>query len=981
MSTTAIRRQIWVILSLLLPTPGIAQTDSGTDGLWRDVDPTVPTQRQLRGGGAIFHLMPKEYRLLRLDSARMTEKLGLAQARGAPQTISIEVPLPDGRNVVLDVYKSSVMAPALAAKYPDIRTYTARGRTERAIHGRLDFTRHGFHGLLDTPEGQVFVDPRGTRSDRYYVSYYRRDYAPDEKSRQPLNCEVHDSHVGREFRASASSPVLAQASGDELRTYELAVAATAEYTDFHDFGSPVPDALAAIVTTINRVNQVMIRDLSIQLELVADNDQIIYTDPGSDPYDNEDPVAMLSQNQDNLDTVIGSANYDVGHVFGTGDSGIAALESVCDNALKANGVTGASFPIGDPFDIDFVAHEIGHQLGGNHTFNATTSSCGGGNRNGPTAVEPGSGSTILAYAGICGSNNLQFFSDPMYSTISIEEIVDYTVNGGGDSCAAVNVTGNTPPTVTVTPSYTIPADTPFELTGSAGDPDSGDMLTYSWEQIDAGSASDADVVLSDNAIFRAFPPVAAPTRVFPRPQDVLYGTTTLGEILPDISRDVNFRLTARDQNGGVDSDEMLVEVENTGQAFSVTSFNTAVNIPKNSTVNITWNVADTDIAPIGCAGVDISMSTDGGITFPVDLMTSIPNDGSANVLTPDMNAIDVRIKAKCTDNVFFDINDADLTLGAANAPALYEDVPGSPIGFDSGTTNFCSTPLTRTINVPENRIIDDLDVGISLDHAWRGDVSVLVRSPTNTEAVIIVEDSTGYESYLNYDVRVDDEVPFPLNDGSDDDTGSPIYNRRAAPDNPLSVFEGEDANGIWEIEICDNYSEDGGAYRRSGIFVLETDNDDDGAPDSVDTDDDDDGMSDTFENNNGLDPFDAGDADDDPDGDGQDNLAEFGDDSDPNHPDTDGDGIGDGFDLDVLGPSNLCDAAESVLAGQDVLDTQILQCAAPVSITVQASVNIETGGRLELISPEISLQPGFSVPAGGELGISSGDPVPGAVPP
>jgi len=301
---------------------------------------------------------------------------------------------------------------------------------------------------------------------------------------------------------------------------------------------------------------------------------------------------MLSQNQSNLDAVIGSANYDIGHVFSTGGGGVAFLAVVCINGFKARGVTGLPSPTGDIFYIDFVAHEMGHQYGGNHSFNGSSGNCSGGNRNAATAYEPGSGSTIQAYAGICSPQNLQNNSDDYFHNISYVEMTNFTQIGGGSSCPVITPTGNLPPIVNAgTGGLTFPIETPLKLDGSATDPD-GDPITFNWEEFDLGPAGHPDFPSGNAPIFRSFPAVSETYRLLPKLSNLLNNTHTIGELLPTYTRTLRFRLTVRDNRaggGGVDWDQVTHSVTDAAGPFLVTSPNTAVTWQGLSFQTITWD--------------------------------------------------------------------------------------------------------------------------------------------------------------------------------------------------------------------------------------------------------------------------------------------------------------------------------------------------------------------------------------------------------
>jgi hypothetical protein len=559
------------------------------------------------------------------------------------------------------------MAPELAAKFPEISTYAGQGLDDPTATTRLDWTPAGFHAIIFGLSGTVYIDPFSRNDVTHYISYYARDFipSPDKRYVETLPFGADTEAMQAELAELVAEGVLAPA-GSELRTYRLAMAATGEYTIFH--GGTVPLGLAAIVTSVNRVTGIYEREVAARMVLIANNDLIVYTNPSTDPYTNNNGVTMLGQNQSNLDAVIGSANYDFGHVFSTGGGGVANLGVICRAGVKARGVTGSSQPVGDPFDVDYVAHEIGHQFGANHSFNGNAGSCAGGNRNGPTAYEPGSGSTIMAYAGICGAQNLQLNSDDYFHGVNLDEIVAYSTVGSGNGCPVVTPTRNEPPVVNAGPGgFTIPSQTPFTLTGSASDPN-GDALTYNWEEFDLGPAGAPNNPLSP-PFFRSWPSVASPARTFPRLPDLVNNTTVIGEVLPNATRALSFRLTVRDNRlggGGVNSANVSFNVTTAAGPFAVIAPNTAVVWAGNSQQNVTWNVAGTTVAPVSCAKVDISLSTDGGFTYPITLAVDTDNDGAQPIVVPNIATTSARVRVACAGNIFFDISNVNFTITAAD---------------------------------------------------------------------------------------------------------------------------------------------------------------------------------------------------------------------------------------------------------------------------------------------------------------------------
>ena len=466
--------------------------------------------------------------------------------------------------------------------------------------------------------------------------------------------------------------------GDQLRNYRLAIAATAEYTAF--FGSQAA-ALSAIQTFVDDVNVIFEQELAIHLDLVTGTNTI-FTDAATDGYTNGNTSAMIGENTPILDSIIGNAAYDIGHVFGTaasGGAGLATLGVVNDSTLKGRGVSTSANPQGASW-VNLVGHEIGHQFDANHTFNAANPGTLS-ERSASTAWEPGSGSTIMSYAGIAGGDDLQSSPDDYFHSGSFEEIQTFIAGSGTPN--STTSTGNSIPTINAGSDYTIPFGTPFELTAIGSDADSGDTLTYNWEQLDTGPAM--SLPLTDNGsspLFRSFMPDDNANRVFPRLTDLVnnVNTAAIGEVLPDAARSLNFRATVRDGNRGVNSDDVLVTVANTGP-FTVTSPNTAINWTGGSSHTITWDVGGTDANGINVSNVAIDLSLDGGLTYPLTLESSTANDGSHTLNAPNIDAAEARVRIRGLGNVFFDISNANFTI--TSNPAA----PGFTITESDGNTS------------------------------------------------------------------------------------------------------------------------------------------------------------------------------------------------------------------------------------------------------------------------------------------------------
>ena len=592
----------------------------------------------------------------------------------------IQIPMPNGGTKRFRIWESSVMEPGLAAKYPDLKTYMGKGIDDSTAIIKADWTTFGFHVLIiSSVTGEILIDPY-TQGDKVnYISYFKSDAKKSGTFSEPEQSKLEAETSLQRGAQILSGPLC---RGTQLSTYRLAVACTGEYAiAATGLSSPtVAQTLSAILTSVNRVDGVYRTELALHLVLVANEDHIIFTNPGIGPfssYENGNASALLAQSQVVIDDSIGNANYDVGHTFSTGAGGLSVVGVVCQQSYKAQSVTGLTDPVGDVFSIDYVAHEIGHEFGAHHPFDSNLGYCGSyGQESSTTNDEPGSGSTIMAYAeggegsGLCNSDNLQPHSDPYFNGINFDEITQYTVNGSGNTCPVVTPTGNTPPIVNAGASYTIPLSTPFALTGSAIDPD-GNPLTYCWEEVDVNGVfcpwnAPVNASFGNAPLFRSFLPVSTPTRYFPRLSDVINGTTTIGEIMPMYARTMKFRLTARDNQptgGGVCFAQTTVTVDGGSGPFVVT-YPTDENIIWNAgdLKTVTWNPNGTMSAPVNCSNVSILLSIDSGQTYPYTLVASTANTGTAQVTVPPNVTTSARIKVTAVNNVFYNISSNDFTI-------------------------------------------------------------------------------------------------------------------------------------------------------------------------------------------------------------------------------------------------------------------------------------------------------------------------------
>lgn len=666
MKRTIVHRRTVILITLVLTLlrlsqPAYAmQSGQSPDRIWRIVakDSVSISATQL---ASMQQPIPRRFEIVKLDRQRLTRMLSpataLAPAGAAAQrpAVEITVPLPDRTFARFRVQESSIMEPALERQFPNFKSYRGQGIDDPTMTARFSQTPGGFRGIVLSPDRTFFIDPFPLRSsDREtHITYFKDDFSANGKRLQCLVGQDADGLTILNRRAARAAPIV---NGDMLRTYRLAVAATGEYTKFH--GGTTEGAFEAIHNTIARVNAIYERDLSISLRLIDNEVAIIYIEADKDPYTNSNAFKLLSENQKNLDEVIGPDKYDIGHVFCVDGGGVAILRSVGQSASKAKGATGSESPVGDPFDVDYVAHEMGHQFGANHTFNAMTGSCGNGNRNPTTAYEPGSGSTIMAYAGICGESDLQANSHSYFHVASLEEIIDYVTSDEVRSVPSLTPTNNHPPSVVAGQNFIIPKRTPFALRATGTDLD-GDAITYNWEQYDLGVESPPeDDLTALRPVFRSFLPDRSALRFFPRRESLISGQQALGESLPTQQRVMNFRVTARDNHssgGGFSYATASVSVSTDSGPFVVTRPAATDVWTVGSSQDIEWDVAGTSNAPINCYNVRISLSVDGGKTFTA-LVPRTPNTGKVTITVPNKPTVSARIMVEAVDNAFFNIS-------------------------------------------------------------------------------------------------------------------------------------------------------------------------------------------------------------------------------------------------------------------------------------------------------------------------------------
>jgi subtilisin-like proprotein convertase family protein len=734
---------------------------------------------------------PSKFQLFQSDFNALKQLLLSAPMENSSLTSNLVIQFPDyeGNLNNYKVFEAPVMEKGLSDKFPSIRSYSAQGIDDTSSTLRFSITHFGLHVMSTSGKmGTYYIDTY-TKDLNNYIIYSRKDI---QKARS-FGCFVQDNDPAIE--SSRGYEYQEFVNDRNFRQYRLAISNTIEYAAYHLTAAGTPAVaslevkkgvvLSAMVVSLTRLNGIYEREMSLRMNLIANNDLVIFIN--SDSYTNS--PTMINEIQPIVDGLIGFANYDMGHGYCTTDSGIAQGSSVCSSG-KARGITGNPAPVGDPFDVDYVAHEMGHQFGASHTQN---NDC---NRVASSAYEPGSASTILGYAGICAPN-VQTNSDAHFHARSILQMTSF-VTSGSASCRSIATNGNTAPVVNAGSDYTIPRGTAFILKGSATDVN-GDALTYCWEQYNNEITTQPPLqTATTGPNFKSVPPSTSPNRYMPRFSDVLNGNLApTWEVVPNVARTMNFALTVRDNRAGggmTNRDDVVVNTANVGP-FRVTSPAASVSWNTGSTQTITWDVAGTTANGINTTNVNILISTDGGATFST-LLANTPNDGNHIVTMPATPAVNCRILVEAVGNIFYAVS-PNFSIGytITNVCNSYTMNTGFAIPDDDPAFT------VRSINVPTTTNISDVNLAVNLTHTYVEDLQIVLQGPmtTTTQSTVFSQSCTN-----------NDNINATFDDQGTGIVCATTITGNVTPSTPLSIFNGLNPNGNWLVAIRDVGTSDSG---------------------------------------------------------------------------------------------------------------------------------------------------------------------------
>lgn len=683
-------RETFILALLLLLSPAVLQGQTQSkDGVWTRLDKQEAQTHEFQPLAGTSGLLAA-FRLNQrgIDNILKTAPREFTEEKESPAVVFI--PFPDGSFERFRVEESPVIQKPLESPGHETYTYKGVGIDDPSATIRFERSFDGFHAMVRASVGVFYIDPASTKPmqerEKPYLSYFA---AIRSAPRKRLHCEVSTEHAkqDRQRLLSGRRPVstgqtqTVLSAVQALRVYKIALAVNSYYVaavyDNKLPASPFDQAAAAVTRSLNRINGIYESELGIHLNMVDAERKIIYTDPNTDPYRsvNSDSIAALKVNQENLDAVIGTNNYDIGHLFATDTAGRASVGSVCNPDYKGQGVTGIANPTGDDFDVDYVAHEIGHQFGANHTFNAISGYCNG-NRNAQTAYEPGSGSTIMGYAGpgICDPDSLQDHSDSYFHIGSLLEIRDFLsdTSAGGGSCGTTLPLSYPPPPIPTSAAYTIPKGTPFVLSALVNGPSS--PFIFTWEEFDLGDPAPPDDEDGPNPtprpLFRSKAPSGSSLRFFPDFPTLIQtlGAPTLGEALPMLDRTMKFRAIVRNDHGSFSYSEFSVKVDANSGPFRILPNTSGNTWQRGSSHTLQWDLAGSDKAPVSCSRVRVQLAIDEDSSKLFTLAAGVPNSGSYDVVIPGGTPLTShgRLILKSDDNIFLAVSPFTVQITPGN---------------------------------------------------------------------------------------------------------------------------------------------------------------------------------------------------------------------------------------------------------------------------------------------------------------------------
>lgn len=759
--------------------------------------------------------LPVVYRTFQLDLDGARRALADApELQSKADGLIFELPSPDGTSVRFRVMEDPILSPELAARRPDVRTYVGVGVDDPYARVRFGVTDQGLHARVSGPNGGYTLGRVPGQPSDLVMAWFEGDKAPVDWA-----CGVDDS-FDIEGLADLPVPESTMLLGNQLRTYRWAMNATGEFTQ----GTPggVPEVENTMITLTNMLNAVYINEFALRLELVGMN---IYTDPATDPFTTGTILnsTMLNQSTSALNSVIGSANYDLGHVVSTGASagGLAYVGQQCSLSFKGGGGTLIN-SVFAPSLFPTTVHEVGHQVGATHSFNSIAGSCNG-NRTASSAYEIGSGVTIMSYAGLCGSENVAGTSYDIFNAGAHNQIVN-KINSTS-SCGTTQPTGNTAPSVSANPVLTVPRETAFVLTAGATD-NEGDAMTYAWEQYNLGAAT-PPYDPSQGPTFRNFEPKTSPSRSFP----FRLGTSAPWEFLPTVDRTLNFRVVVRDNNpagGGVTQGSQFVNIS--GAPARVLSPNGGESLEAGAPTSVTWD-------PGGSVDADVTIliSADAGLTW-TELVPSTANDGEATVTLPCDLITQGRIRVQGLENHWYDISNLNFsttqetTPPVVDCPATFTLVTSNPDGIPNGdpelqpfidavtVTDNCSEDLVPTFFFPDVLPIGDSQVAIFvLDDAGNQGLcisTVTVEFDGTSDTPALADGRTGFTSVHPNPFNPRTEIAFRL--GRDQNVSLEVFDPRGR--RVATLDEGVRPAGdhviVWQG------LDDDGRRMRSGVYAL-----------------------------------------------------------------------------------------------------------------------------------------------------------------